>query len=407
MISHKKTIAHSFKKYKRRYYVPISSVPNPPLNDIELPIRKYRQIILKRWNYPEYMFNAAPGGHLSALRMHDSHKYFAIIDLKSFFESITDTKVYRSLRSIGLLHSEAFELTGESTVRDGKRMHLPRGFHQSSILASLVFDRSLIGSLIRSKKLSSHVTVYNDDIILSSSHLSNLTKDYVLLVDAAVRCNFQINTSKTQGPREVVKVFNLLLSCEELSFAEHRIEEFVADMLTMKEFCEDNDQDYFLSLLALHGDYIFGVNRRQFYRVIGRVTDNRLSEITNAVPPLKKRATTFRRDAGGGLIWNAAAFETHKVSITKKKMIAMAIAMNAPSRTVKKAISIGLQALEAPDTRAISRMRLFQKNREEVFDSIMSQVKDANQKILVRTALYPLVEEWMSGKEKRNRNTDE
>lgn len=268
MSVHTKTVAHSFKKNKRRYYVPISSPKNLTSTRCESPLVRYRKMILEKWRYPKYMFNAASGGHVSALRKHLPNSYFAVVDLQSFYETITDTKIYRSLRSIGFVHSEAFKLTGESTVKKGKKMHLPRGFHQSSILASLVFDRSLLGSLIRSKELGSRVTVYNDDIVLSDSSPDTLRKDFASIVDAAKRSNFQINSKKTQSPRAIVEVFNLLLSHKDIAFVESRIEKFTSDMLSLKTCCEVSDKDYFESLLDLHASYLVSINRLQFYAVM-------------------------------------------------------------------------------------------------------------------------------------------
>ncbi len=232
------------------------------------PLVQYKKTILEKWRYPKYMLNVASGGHVSALRRHLHNSYFAVVDFKSFYETISDTKIYRSLRSIGLPHSKAFKLTGESTVKNGKKIHLPRGFHQSSILASLVFDRSLLGSLIRSRELKSLVTVYNDDIVLSNSNLDTLKNDFASVLHAAKRSNFQINQKKTQSPRQTVEVFNLLLSHGDIAFVGSRIEKFTSDMRSLKRDCEANGWDYFESLLDLHASYLVSINRIQFYSVL-------------------------------------------------------------------------------------------------------------------------------------------
>ena len=271
MSLHQKTIARYFIREKHRYYVPISSRTVHPSHPITTPLDRFHKVLEKRWDYPAYMFNAVSGGHISALREHTANLYFAVIDLKSYYETITDTKLHRSLRSVGVPHSEAFKLTGESTVRVGKKMQLPRGFHQSSLLASLVFDRSLLGSLIRSKNLNSLITVYNDDIVMSSTCLEKLSKDFSLIIDAAKRSNFKINTKKTQSPRELVEVFNLLLSQHNISFSEKRIEKFVRDMLASKSFCRMNNYDYFSDLLHRHADYIVSIDRKQFYALLKRI----------------------------------------------------------------------------------------------------------------------------------------
>jgi Reverse transcriptase (RNA-dependent DNA polymerase) len=256
MDAHSKTIANTFFRGNRRYYVPISSRSLQRTEYVNSPLERYRDRILKKWKYPDYMFDVTPGGHISALKKHLKNTYFAVIDLKMFYESISDTKVYRSLRSIGLPHSEAFKLTGESTVSDGKKMHLPRGFHQSAILASLVFDRSLLGSHIRSGKVKSHVSVYNDDIIISSLQIGLLRVDFTKIVSAAEHSNFKINTRKTQVPSKSIEVFNLILSKKEIMFTEQRLRKFAAEMNSLKEWCKRNQRDYFSELAHLHKDYI-------------------------------------------------------------------------------------------------------------------------------------------------------
>lgn len=209
----KKTIAHSFMKLGKRYYVPISSDKIQSTEYVASPLPKYKKYILKKWDYPEYMFNVAVGGHIAALNTHLNNSYFAVVDLKSFYETITATKIYRALRRIGLPHRVAYELTGESTIKSTDVVHLPRGFQQSSLIASLVFDQSLVGSIIRSKRLSAKISIYNDDIIISSNNLCSLKIDYYILLEVLKESNFALNETKTQVPNTAVNVFNLRLTC--------------------------------------------------------------------------------------------------------------------------------------------------------------------------------------------------
>ena len=179
-----------------------------------------------------------------------------------FFESISDTKVYRSLRSIGIPHSVAFVLTGESTVVGAKGTHLPRGLHQSPLLSSLAFDRSLLGSTIRSMNIRSKITVYNDDIIISSYSLNNVQTDFDLLLQAIMRCRLGINTSKTHPPRKRVRVFNMILSGEGISFTKDRVEQFSEDIAKAKAWGERHGAQDVSFYIDLYAEYVYSISRR-------------------------------------------------------------------------------------------------------------------------------------------------
>jgi hypothetical protein len=194
--------------------------------------RQYRDEITSKWSRPDYMFTGKPGGHVAALRVHLPNSYFAVIDLADYYETITDTKIYRSLLKIGVNKFKAFKMAGESTVSFKNTKVLARGLSQSSILADLVFDQSLLGSVIKNK-ISSTVSVYCDDIILSGNDYEQLNVDLEELLKGIVWSRFEVNFNKSTNVSTEVKVFNLVMTKGNLRFTSERLIKF-AD--TIKSF---------------------------------------------------------------------------------------------------------------------------------------------------------------------------
>jgi hypothetical protein len=293
-----KTVAKTFVRDGRRYYVPVTSysISRDFSAGADL-LDRYRQLIHRRWDYPDYMFNARPGGHVAALRRHfqpsDREVSFACIDLKDFFETISDTKVYRALRRVGISHSLAFQMAGESTVAHAGRRILPTGFHQSSLLASLVFDTSLIGSSIRSGWPGCRVTVFNDDIILSGPDLDLLSEAFYGVIDACARSNFRVNHDKTRNPGPTATAFNIIIGNGELRFTDARIERFVQDISRFRDWCAERDVSFHGRLAELYLGYIRSINHLQYLevwrRVMGTHSDPTLRALREAISGPNRR----------------------------------------------------------------------------------------------------------------------
>jgi hypothetical protein len=223
---------------------------------------RLKELVFSHWQPHDAFFTFSQKAHVAALRPHLENRFFAVIDLHKFFDHVTRAKVFRALEAVGFSRSKAFKLAGESTIRqaDGKYT-LPRGFRQSSLLAALVLDRSLLGSTLRSGSFESKVTVYADDIIFSSTDAEALADEHSQAISLLSRSHFPVNASKTQTAAAEVTVFNIRMSHGHLRFTDERMWRFFnrASLLV-----KSDDAEHCLSVYDdLFGDYIRSINPDQ------------------------------------------------------------------------------------------------------------------------------------------------
>lgn len=185
--------------------------------------------VASRWHPPSYYFHFVEGGHLAAVKRHLEHHIFLRLDLERFFDRVTRTKVVRGLQSIGFKHRDALELATLSTVikKPGEPRSLPFGFIQSPILATLAMSRSALGKeLSRISKTKIGLSVYMDDIILSSNDAKLLCENIEFLERASLLCGFSFNDAKKQGPSNSITAFNVLISHKHTEITPERMELF-------------------------------------------------------------------------------------------------------------------------------------------------------------------------------------
>jgi hypothetical protein len=165
---------------------------------------------------------------VAASLIHLPNNAFARLDIKSFFDSVSRSKIHRALRRLGFSHEEAWIIAVRSTVKkDGVPGYsLPFGFVQSPILASAALDRSALGAAFRSAG-TVLLSVYVDDILMSAAGEEELAQYVSALHQAAVTSGYQLHTTKAQLGTEV-EVFNLCLSNGEARITEGRIKKFAA-----------------------------------------------------------------------------------------------------------------------------------------------------------------------------------
>lgn len=105
---------------------------------------------------------------------------------------------------------------------------LPFGFVQSPVLASLALDLSKLGSFLRkaSANVALDVSLYMDDLVISSDD-EELLADVAANLDAvAVAAKFPLSASKRQGPGRCVTAFNIELSHKSMAITSARMTEF-------------------------------------------------------------------------------------------------------------------------------------------------------------------------------------
>ncbi|MFQ9381252.1 MAG: reverse transcriptase domain-containing protein [Escherichia coli] len=118
-----------------------------------------------------------------------------------FFESTSQSRVTRELKEI-IPYDKARHIAKLSTVRLPNAVRhkfaVPYGYPQSPVLATLCLQNSHAGTVIDSFYRSGIVTVsvYMDDIILSSKDLAILNQHFEILCEALRKSRYEINVSK-------------------------------------------------------------------------------------------------------------------------------------------------------------------------------------------------------------------
>ncbi|KZK66709.1 hypothetical protein A1L58_04660 [Shewanella baltica] len=184
-----------------------------------------------KWIQPDFYFHLRAGGHVSAVKLHLANTYFAKLDLHDFFGSISRSRVTRALRSF-YSYEDARGFAKMSTVPqcgDWQHSHsLPYGFAQSPMLASLCLEKSYLGIVLSKCRESKDVcvTVYMDDILISSKSNVSLQFWYDSIILSAEKSKFIINKDKSHGPETETTIFNIKLSALDLKVERQRFASF-------------------------------------------------------------------------------------------------------------------------------------------------------------------------------------
>lgn len=189
--------------------------------------QKVKKLVTEAVDFDGIYYHLRSGGHVSALHVHRENEWFSRIDLKNYFYSISRNRINRELRRIGIRHHERFAKW--STVKNPYKLpsySLPYGFVQSPILATLAFQNSAVGTLLRDMASEIAVSVYLDDIGLSSSNLALLQKVHRATLEAVEESNFVVNLDKTAEPASEMVLFNCDLAHASANVRAERIDEF-------------------------------------------------------------------------------------------------------------------------------------------------------------------------------------
>ena len=182
----------------------------------------------KHWKAPRYYYHLRRGGHVAALRQHQKSSLFIKLDLSDFFGSISRSRLSRALKNF-FSHTEARHMATASTVRhptNPDKTCVPYGFVQSPLVASLVLHKSSLGAFLDSlsKDRSLVVSVYVDDIIISSADLTRLNTVRDALIARVAKSGFLLNDAKSEGPAAAIVAFNIGIAAgRELAIVERRL----------------------------------------------------------------------------------------------------------------------------------------------------------------------------------------
>ncbi len=183
------------------------------------------------WEKPSYYYHLRDGGHVAALRVHEPSHYFATIDLQDFFGHISRSRVTRALKSI-VGYKAARKVAKISTVKAPEGYphshYLPYGFVQSPLLSAISLFDSSLGQLLESfnKRKNVVVSVYMDDIVISSNDEKTLKQAYDSICSEAVKSKFVVNTEKSRPVSTMTEAFNINISNGVMEITEKRFATF-------------------------------------------------------------------------------------------------------------------------------------------------------------------------------------
>lgn len=184
------------KKNKPKYVDKLGEfctrVINPPsdrLKHIQKCINKYLNAKIP---LPKYAFGAVKNkDNVKNALEHKGQKYVFQTDIRDFFPSISNKRVYEALVSAGFSQDLASLITRLTTYKG----HLPQGAPTSTFLANLVF--STTGDQIQhiANQYNLRFTTFVDDVTLSSQ---SDFKDLVpVIIEIITNAGYKISHSKT------------------------------------------------------------------------------------------------------------------------------------------------------------------------------------------------------------------
>ena len=220
------------KNYEYRFKIKSGRYVYIPTQQARVLGDQIQETVLKRWKPAGLFYHLhRRGGHVAAMRRHGGSRYFARRDISHFFGSVTRTKVARALRDIGFDNKTAFEIASASVVSSEIGKHLPYGFVQSPVLATLALERSALGSFVIGKT-PGHlvVTIFADDIMMSSDNESSLREYGEALDESAAVAKFAFGSEKTAICELTVEAFNCLIKHRRIEITPERMARFADQM---------------------------------------------------------------------------------------------------------------------------------------------------------------------------------
>lgn len=183
------------------------------------------------WNRPNNYYHLRDGGHVLAIKSHIENNFFATIDLADFYGSISRSRVTRALKKL-LDYETARVIAINSTVKASTsyphQHYLPYGFLQSPIIASICLWDSKLGECIKNLHAQTDIviTVYMDDIIISSNDANKLNDAYAKLSDSVIKSRFIQNDRKSHKPSNSTHAFNIIIKNKHMEIDSPRFSMF-------------------------------------------------------------------------------------------------------------------------------------------------------------------------------------
>lgn len=207
----------SYQKYELKYKFKTDKFIFVPSEVSRIHGLKIKKELEKQFKIPSFYQHLLPKGHVKAIKKHLFQHWFIKADLKNFFYNITQTKITRSLNALLHNYEKARYIAKVSTVTseiDKKKIfHLPYGFIQSPIIASICLNHSGLGQYLHWLDSNGYkVSVYVDDIIISGKEKDDPIKVLDQLKKLSIQSNLPLNSDKTFISYESITAFNIDLT---------------------------------------------------------------------------------------------------------------------------------------------------------------------------------------------------
>jgi hypothetical protein len=228
---------YSYEKNGKWIFVP-SALGREIGNDL-------KQRVEQSITFEDFYYHLQPGGHVGALHQHRNNQYFARLDISNFFYNISRSRLDRGLKECGI--DKHTHYAKWSTVKNpylAAGYAVPFGFVQSPILASLILKYSTLGKALTTLAGELTVSVFVDDIAVSSNSLEVATNGFNRLESSLIASGFSSNARKRREPSRKIEIFNCALAHNFAEVSEARISLFdslersVESKQAFKEYCE-------------------------------------------------------------------------------------------------------------------------------------------------------------------------
>jgi len=219
--------------------------------------RQIKALVTENFQAPPFYYHLREGGHVAAIQSHTDDQYFLNVDIENFFGAINRSRVTRSLKK-RFPYPLAREITVQSTVRvtnEGRyEYHLPYGYPQSTILASICLFDSALGKYLLSLSAQHNVSIYVDDIIISGNDHAELNRISDTLVEKSVASRLPFSRKKVTQVADRITAFNIDLSHQSTEITDQR-----CNQLLQQALLTDNEN-------VIEGilSYVLSVNPRQY-----------------------------------------------------------------------------------------------------------------------------------------------
>lgn len=222
--------------------------------------QQIKALVAKKFTAPIFYYHLREGGHVAAIQSHVGDQYFLNVDIENFFGVINRSRITRSLKK-RFPYGQAREITMQSTVRvtnEGRyEYHLPYGYPQSTILASICLFDSALGRYFHFLSAQHNVSVYVDDIIISGNDPTELQQVSDILIEKSEASRLPFSRKKPPQVADRITAFNIDLSHQAIKITDQRYNQLLQQALLAKN-------EYVVEGIL---GYVFSVNPQQYLRM--------------------------------------------------------------------------------------------------------------------------------------------